>query len=397
MRKKLGLLIALAISLSISSTSLAAAVGSTDTSSTATTSSSVTSTNPSVLTLDQVLKNVEVSNIDLQAIDKKIDGLNKQYDNDKRKAISIDASGKSSSQYPNGQYAQIVMQQQVTPVQDQQSIDDQKNTKDEKTNSIKFDLQKQYMNAITAQNQIDNINKNIADIDEQIKQTEAKISLGQVTQDTVNPLMVQKSKLLSQLATPTTQLQQSLFNVKKYLNMDLTSNVSLSPAKKDYVKFDDTDIATKINEAVQKDYASNSLQKNIDIEKTVVDIYTKYAYDSLTQPANSKLDLLNLQNQLVDNNNTLVLNLWKAYYAVKNKEDTVQAQQVAQESAQLSYNKAKQSYDNGLIDKVSLDSAELALSTQKVATQQAINDYMVTQEQFKYALNGHASTASSIK
>lgn len=395
MRKKLSFLIALAISLSISSTSLAAALDSTGASTN--TNSSVTSTSASVLTLDQVLKNVEVNNLDLQAIDKKINGLNNQYANDKQKALALQTNGKSSSQYPNGQYAQIMMQQQVTPVQDQQNIDDQKNTKDEKTNSIKFDLQKQYMNAITAQNQIDNINKNIVDLDEQIKQTEAKISLGQVTQDTVNPLMVQRSKLLSQLATPSTQLQQSVINVKKYLNMDLTSSVSLSAAKKDYVKFDDTDIANKINDAVQKDYSLNSLKKNTDIEKTVVDIYTKYAYDSLTQPANSQLDLLNLQNQLVDSNSTVQLNLWKAYYTVKNKEDTVQAQLVSQQSAEMSYNKAKQSYDNGMIDKVALDSAELTLNTQKVTTQQAINDYMITQEQFKYVLNGHASTASSIK
>lgn len=393
MRKKLSLLIALAISLSISTTSLAAEPVSNSGNSNTTT----ISINASTLTLEQVLNNVESSNIDLKSIDKKIEALNKQYESDKRQAAAINASDKGQSQYPNGQYAQIVIQKEVTPVIDLQNIEDEKNAKDEKLNSIKFDLEKQYMNAITAKEQIDNINKNIVDLEEQIQQLQAKINLGQVTQDAVNPLNVQKSKLLSQLATPNTQLQQSLLNIKKYLNMDLTSSLNLSSAKKDFVKFDDSDIENKIINAAQKDYSLNSLKKNIDIQKTQVDIQTKYAYDSITEPANSKLTLQDLQNKIGDTTTNLEVNLWNAYYTLKNKEDSVQAQMVSQESAQMNYNKAKQSFDNGLIDKVALDSAELALNTQKTSTKQAINDYMVTQKQFDYVLNGHASLAASIK
>lgn len=50
-----------------------------------------------------------------------------------------------------------------------------------KSNTIRFDLEKQYMNAITTKDQIDNINKNIADLDEQIVQVQARIDLGQST------------------------------------------------------------------------------------------------------------------------------------------------------------------------------------------------------------------------
>jgi outer membrane protein TolC len=141
----------------------------------------------------------------------------------------------------------------------------------------------------------------------------------------------------------------------------------------------------------------SSIQKNIDIQKIQVDIQTKYAYDSLNEPMNSNLTLQDLQNKIEDSTTNLEVNLWKAYYTLKNKEDTVQSQLVAQESAQLSYDKANESFNNGMIDKVSLDSAELNLNTQKVSTQQSINDYMVTQEEFNYALNGHASTATSIQ
>ncbi|WPC42255.1 TolC family protein [Clostridium sp. JS66] len=392
MRKRLSLLIALAISLSVSTTSMAAAavmVTGSD--------SVVTSINISDLTLDQALNSVENSNIEVQSLNNKIDSLNKQLDNDKRKVIGIDASGKTEANYSGSEYAGIMVQKQVTPVQDQQNIDDTENSKDEKINTVKFDLQKQYMSAVTAKEQVDNINKNITNLDEQIKQTQAKIDLGQLTKDSLNSLNVQKSKLLSQLASPYMQQQQSILNIKKYLNMDINNTLNLAPAKKQFVKFDDTNIGDKIKEAISRDYNLNSIQKNIDIQKIQVGIQTKYAFDSLLEPMNSKADLEDLQNKLYNTNTNTDVNLWKAYYALKNKEDTVQAQVAAEESAQAAYDKAKQSFDTGLIDKVSLDSAELALNTQKVALEQAINDYMIVQEQFKYALNGHASTAASIQ
>lgn len=40
--------------------------------------------------------------------------------------MAIDAANKSQSQYANGQYAQIMIQKDITPIQDEQNIDDQK-------------------------------------------------------------------------------------------------------------------------------------------------------------------------------------------------------------------------------------------------------------------------------
>ncbi|AWI07683.1 hypothetical protein B9W14_01010 [Clostridium drakei] len=392
MRKRLSILIALAISLSVSTTSMAAASIMTTRS-----DNVVTSVNISDLTLEQALNKVESDNIEVQSLSEKIDSLNKQLDSDKRAVIGLNMGNKTQYNYSSDEYAGIMVQKEVTPLKDQQDIDTTKNSKDEKINTIKFDLQRQYMDAITAKEQVDNINKNITNLDEQIKQTQAKIDLGQVTKDSLNPLNVQKSKLLSQLATPYMQQQQAISNIKKYLNMDINKSLNLMSTKKQYVKFDDTAIEDKIKEAVSRDYNLNSIQKNVDIQKTQVDIQIKYAFNSLIEPMNSKGDLEDLQNNLQNTSTNTSVSLWKAYYALKNKEDIVQSQVVAEDSAQAAYDKAKQSFDTGLIDKVALDSAELALNTQKVALEQAINEYMITQEQFAYALNGHASTAASIQ
>lgn len=392
MRKKLSFLIALAISLNISTISLAAAPIDNSAN-----SSNVTGINVSDITLDEALNTVQDRNIELKSLDVKINALSKQLDDDKNKALNIEVNGKDVSLYNSGEYASVAVQKEVTPIKDQQNLNDAKNNKDEKLNSIKFDLEKQYMNAITAQKQIDNLNKNISDLDEQIKQMQAKIDLGQSTKDSINPLLVQKSKLLSQLNTPYMQQKQAILNIKKYLNVDLNNNLNLAYVKNNFVKFDDTNIESRIIDAATNDYAFSSIEKNIDIQRKQVDIQVKYAYNSDIEPENSKLTLEDLQNQSWDTNSSLKVSLWNAYYTLKNKENTVQAQIIAEESANLSYNKAKDSFNNGMIDKVALDSVELALNNQKVSTEQAINDYMITQKQFNYCLNGHASMASSIQ
>lgn len=383
MRKRLKFLIAVAICLNMTTTAFAAET---------TSSSNV----PVSLTLEQVISKLSTDNEELKNVDTQIEAANTQYNWDKMNSLAITTSGKAQSQYKASEYVNIVMQRDLNPLSDEKGIADLKNSKDERLNTIKFDLEKQYMKVIIYKQKIDNINKNIVDLDEQINQMQQKINLGQATADKLNPLKVQKNALLSQMTDkttgPETQMQNSLLTIKNYLNIDLNSELRLAAAKKDFVKFDDTDIENKILKAVQNAYSYQSLEKGIDLQKKKVDINTKYVYDSVTEPMNSQLDLQDDENNLTNTSTKLQVSLWNSYYNLKNQEDTVQTQNSALEAEQLNYDSAKQKFDNGLIDKVTLDSAELKLNQQKASTQDAINDYMVTAEQFNYILNGHAST-----
>lgn len=381
MRKKLGFLIAIAISLSMTTTCFAEAVTSTQ-------------GNVVELTLEQAISNMESNNEELKNIDSKIDAANKQYDWDNQQATVITLSGKAESQYKPSEYAGVLIQRDLTPITDQKTIDDRKNSKDEKLNTIKFDLEKQYMKVLTSNQQIDNINKYIEDLDNQMKQVEEKVKLGQATKDELNPLKVKRNSLLSTINGPQIQMQVSSISLKKYLNIDLNNELKLSQAKKDFVKFDDTDIESRIINAAKNDYSYQGLQKDIEITQKQVDIYSKYAYNSVTEPMNSKLTLQDSENKSLDTYTSTEVGIWSSYYNLKNKEDAVQTKNIALEEAQLNYDKAKQSFDNGLIDKVTFDLAALNLDNQKVDTQDAINDYMIAQEQFNYILNGHASSGS---
>lgn len=417
MRKKLSFLIALAISLSINTAAFADSVPAASADTTNSTSINIDTTK---LTLQDALSNVEGSNTELKLMKDKINSLNKQYDVDHNYAVTIDTSqintgiGTVVQTLPyitdtdtyntlaskigtlKNQYLQAKLVQDVVPLNDEQKIKDAKNSRDQRLNIIKFDLQRQYLNVLTCKDQIDNINKASANIDEQIEQIQQKINVGQATSTDLDSLNVQKSQLSSEIKDINDQIDASLLAIKQYLNIDLNKNLTVSTEKKTFVKFDDKDIANKINDAVKKDYSLSQIQGNIDIVKKQNELYSKYAHNSLSGETSSQSTLAQLQSTLITTNASLPQALWAAYYSLKSKENAVETQMLTEKSAQDTYDKAKNNFDVGNTDKVTLDSAALDLDKQKNLTQRAINDYMVTKDEFEYLLDGHASAKTSL-
>lgn len=386
MRKKISFLIALAISVSVSTTSFAAVVNPSNN-----TASETIQTDNGVLNLvlEDGLKNVEGSNTEVKLMKDKLDVLNKQYDLDHNLAISLKTNISGIDKL------QVEMQQLITPLRDEQSVKKQKYDIDVRLNNIKFDLERQYLNILTCNEQIDNINKTIKNIDEQINKIQQKIAVGMDTSDSLNPLNVQKSQLLTQIDSINSEIDNSKLLIKQYLNIDLSKKLTLSPVKKDFIKFDDINIADKINKAVLKDYGISEAQISMGIAEEQKKIYSKYDNDSSGKLSSAESGMLDAQNALVTAGANAQANLWSKYYTLKSYENAVETQILNEKSLKESYDKAKHNYDNGMIDKVTLDSGELAYDKQKNMAQRAINEYMVTQEQFKYMLEGHASAQPS--
>lgn len=387
MRKKISFLVALAISLSISSTSLAAAVNNSPNNAT---SESIQISGDTVsLTMDDALKNVENSNTEIKLMKDKLNALNKQYDLDHDLAVTI------KTDIVGIDKLQAEIQRLITPMKDEQNIKNQKYAIDVKLNDVKFDIQRHYLNILTCNDQIDNINKTMENIDKQIKKLQDQISVGMATTDALNPLNVQRSQLLAQIDSINSDIDNSKLLIKQYLNIDLDKKLNLSPAKKDFAKFDDTNITDKINQAMQKDYGMSEAQINITIAQNQKEIYSRYDNDSSGKLSSAEANLMDAQRNVVSTGANAQTNLWSKYYTLKSDENAVETQVLSEKSLKADYDKAQHNYDNGMIDKVTLDSAKLAYDKQKNLAQRAINEYMIVQEQFKYMLEGHASAQPS--
>lgn len=389
MRKKLSLLIALAICLSTTTTSFAAAESNTAVNG----NSSIVQVDnsPLSLTMYEAVSNIEKNNTEVKLMKDKIDSLNKQYDLDHDVGIALNTSSAGVDKI------QTKIQQVITPLKDQQSVKNQKYAVDVRLNNLQFDMERQYLNVLTSEDQIDNINKTLTNIDEQINKLQQQINLGLATNDSLNPLNVQKSQLMNQIDSINADIDNSMLTIKQYLNVDLNRNLVLAPAKKEFGKFDDTNIEEKINEAIEKDYGVDEANDSLNIAQKQLEIYKQYDNDISGGLTGAQSDLLTAQSNLAAAKATAKTNLWNKYYTLKSDENAVETQTLSLKSAQADYDKAKSNYDNGMIDKLALDTAALALDKQKNMSQRSMNEYMIVQQQFKYMLDGHASAQLSTK
>lgn len=383
LKRKLCIVIGLAVFLSIGTTSMAQA-DVTSSTSTADTSSAVGNGSGVGFTLDDLLNNIEKNNIQIQMDDQKILLYQRQFDRDKQNASLSD--DKSSINYPNGQYAAVKIMIDVTPKLDEQNIKNAQYARDDDLENIKFSVKGKYLDAVNCQRQINIINAQIENIDKQIEQVNAKIQQGQLTSDALQSLEVQKSNFIASLNTPKAQLQEYMLNIKQAVNMDLNIDITLQEVENPFVVFDDSNIQSKIDQAVNNSYDIAKITNNIAILKIQEDIYKQYSYNDATGEVSTGLQIQQAENNIYTTQLQKKVDLWNDYYTLKNSEDSVNTEQIKVDNAEMNYNNALAKVQAGVLTNVELDSYALALESEKINLKNAQDNYMILSEKFQYNL-----------
>ncbi|BAH07767.1 TolC family protein [Clostridium kluyveri] len=383
MKKKLSIVIGLAMALSIGTTCFAEA----DVPSSSSTTESVISTgtiDPNNFTLDDLLKLIETNNKEIQMLDQKIILYQKQYDRDGQNASLY--KGTSSVNYPRGQYAAVKIITDVTPKLDEQNIKNAKYDREDELQNIKFTIEGQYLDAVSCQRQITVINAQIENMDKQIEQTNAKIKQGQLTSDALQTLEVQKSNFIAALNTPKAQLEQYELSIAQAVNISLDNTITLPEVNRELVKFDDSNIQSRIDQAVNNSYDITKIVNNISILKIQEDIYKQYSYNDATGEVNTGLQIQTAQNNIYTTQLQKKVDLWNQYYTLKNSEDSVNTQQIKVDNAKMNYDIAAAKVKAGVLTEVELDSYKLSLESEKVNLENAVDNYMILSDQFEYTL-----------
>lgn len=383
MKKKLSMIIGLTMALSIGTTCFAEA----DAPSSSSTTESVISTDtidPNNFTLDDLLKLIETNNKEIQMLDQKIILYQKQYDRDRQNASLY--SGTTSVNYPRGQYASVKIITDVTPKLDEQNIKNTQYDRDDELQNIKFSIEGYYLDAVSCQRQITVINAQIENMDKQIEQTTAKIKQGQLTSDALQTLEVQKSNFIAALNTPKAQLEQYELSIAQAVNTNLDSTMTLPEVNREFVKFDDSSIQSKIDQAVNNSYDVTKIVNNISILKIQEDIYKQYSYNDATGEVNTGLQIQTAQNSIYTTQLQKKVDLWNQYYTLKNSEDSVNTQQIKVDNAKMNYDIAAAKVNAGVLTEVELDSYKLALESEQVNLKNAQDDYMILSDKFQYVL-----------
>ena len=78
---------------------------------------------------------------------------------------------------------------------------------------------------------------------------------------------------------PMAQLQQYELNIKQAINVDLNMDVTLQEIGREFAKFDDSNIQSRIDQAVNNCYDLQKITNNIETLKIQEAIYKKYSYN----------------------------------------------------------------------------------------------------------------------
>lgn len=340
-------------------------------------SSSAVITLPKTITLEDSLYNIEKVNPEIQLLDKKIDLLNAQYEQDKGKSI-----------FPDGEILTLDydLQKEYNFRESLNSLNAAKSDRDEKLKSIKNDLKKQYLNALCDQQDTASINKSLENLDNKIKIQNAKIQAGTATENSIESLNTQKSNLQTSLNQLNVQLQSELLTIKQYLNLNMTQQITLENASEEYIKFDDTNIENRITAAVEKNPEIVKQENSLELLKSKTGIYMKYYSQYENQIRGFQINTNQSRISLDSLELTTEINLWKSYYNMKNAEDTVNQEKTNLENAEDDVKTAQTKYDVGVTDKTALDDANTSLQQQKTNLERAVDNYMTASESLKNAL-----------
>lgn len=374
MKKLICLITGITVILGTSGFSFAKAAEVSDTGNTTYSSSSVI-TVPRTITLNEALSTVENVNPDIQLLDKKIDLLNTQYERDK-----------SDSSAPDGEDLDYDLEKSYNFKESLNNLNAAKSDRAEKLKSIKNDLKKQYLNALSDQKDIDSINESIENLNTKIKNQNMKIQLGQATESSVDSLNTQKANLQTSLNQLNVQLQSELLTIKEYLNLNMSQQLTLADAGEDFVKFEDSNIENRIADAVDKNPDIIKQENSLELLKSKTGIYMNYYSKYENQIRGFQINIDQSRMSLENAKLTTEINLWQSYYNLKNAEGTVDQEKTNLQNAEEDLNIAQTKYNVGTADKTTLEDAKIALQQQKTKVERAINNYIVSSESFQNLL-----------
>ncbi|WP_438335186.1 TolC family protein [Clostridium cochlearium] len=337
------------------------------------------------LNINEVMEKVEKDNMELKLMDGKEKLLNRLYDRDLTLSQSIDNDRDISINYNNVSFRK---QQLLNFRQSALNVKSARKEREDKVKEIKRELERNYLNVLNSRRDIKNTEETLKNLDMQIEKMQRYIDTGKASPTSIEPLKVQKTQLKSSLNFPKLQEQESLLKIKQYLGLDQSKNIKLNLeyANKEFKLYNPENIDKIINDSVEKNFGLYKMKEQLEFLKEERRIYEKYGRNTEVESTNTDIRIKDMENSIEDYKLNLRVNFWSAYYNLKSKEEAVDVAKVNLQHSKMKYEETKYRFEQGLEDKVELDSKELDFEKKKIEEEKAVNEYMITVQSFKDTL-----------
>lgn len=337
------------------------------------------------LNINEVMEKVEKDNMELKLMEGKEKLLNRLYDRDLTLSQSIDNDRDISINYNNVSFRK---QQLLNFRQSALNVKSARKEREDKVKEIKRELERNYLNVLNSRRDIKNTEETLKNLDMQIEKMQRYIDTGKASPTSIEPLKVQKTQLKSSLNFPKLQEQESLLKIKQYLGLDQSKNIKLNLeyANKEFKLYNPENIDKIINDSVEKNFGLYKMKEQLEFLKEERRIYEKYGRNTEVESTNTDIRIKDMENSIEDYKLNLRVNFWSAYYNLKSKEEAVDVAKANLQHSKMKYEETKYRFEQGLEDKVELDSKELDFEKKKIEEEKAVNEYMITVQNFKDTL-----------
>ncbi|MBU5269931.1 TolC family protein [Clostridium cochlearium] len=337
------------------------------------------------LNINEVMEKVEKDNMELKLMEGKEKLLNRLYDRDLTLSQSVDNDRDISINYNNVSFRK---QQLLNFRQSALNVKSARKDREDKIKEIKRELERSYLNVLNSRRDIKNTEETLKNLDMQIEKMQRYIDAGKTSPTSIEPLKVQKTQLKSSLNFPKLQEQESLLKIKQYLGLDQSKNIKLNLeyANKEFKLYNPENIDKIINDSVEKNFGLYKMKEQLEFLKEERRIYEKYGRNTEVESTNTDIRIKDMENSIEDYKLNLRVNFWSAYYNLKSKEEAVDVAKANLQHSKMKYEETKYRFEQGLEDKVELDSKELDFEKKKIEEEKAVNEYMITVQSFKDTL-----------
>ncbi|NOH17284.1 TolC family protein [Clostridium cochlearium] len=337
------------------------------------------------LNINEVMEKVEKDNMELKLMEGKEKLLNRLYDRDLTLSQSIDNDRDISINYNNVSFRK---QQLLNFRQSALNVKSARKEREDKVKEIKRELERNYLNVLNSRRDIKNTEETLKSLDMQIEKMQRYIDTGKASPTSIEPLKVQKTQLKSSLNFPKLQEQESLLKIKQYLGLDQSKNIKLNLeyANKEFKLYNPENIDKIINDSVEKNFGLYKMKEQLEFLKEERRIYEKYGRNTEVESTNTDIRIKDMENSIEDYKLNLRVNFWSAYYNLKSKEEAVDVAKANLQHSKMKYEEIKYRFEQGLEDKVELDSKALDFQKKKIEEEKAVNEYMITVQSFKDTL-----------
>lgn len=269
--------------------------------------------------------------------------------------------------------------------------------KEQKKESLKYDLEKLFYDIKTTKDKAEYIRESIKRMEQQIAIEELKINLNMSTQLVLDTVKLQKDALVNQLSNLEYALAGYYTALKTKLGIDPLAEVEITPVSTTYAEYVPKDIEEAYKSALENNISILAAKQRVELLELDLEIVKKYYTLGFKTYRDNEIDLRKARDDydILQKTTRDQLKLLFDDIAIKKSEYLNKKEALAK--AEFNYKIAQLKFLLGLISRISLMDEHLSLMNSRIEEETALQKYILSARMYElsyaHGVHGDGSPA----